>query len=95
MDVDRLIFTGHAVRRMFERGLSVADVRSVIRDGEIIEDYPNDMPHPSQLLLGYCGGRPVHVVLALETATRTGWVVTAYIPDIAIWEADFRSRRLR
>ncbi|MSO80334.1 MAG: DUF4258 domain-containing protein [Alphaproteobacteria bacterium] len=95
MDVGRIIFTGHAVHRMFERGLSVADVQSVIRYGEIIEDYPDDMPHPIQLLLGYCGGRPVHVVLAAEAATRTGWVVTAYIPSIAIWEDYFRTRRLR
>lgn len=80
---------------MFERGLSVADVQSVIRDGETVESYPDDMPYPSQLLLGYCDGRPVHVVLATESATRTGWVVTAYIPDSAIWEAGFRTRRLR
>jgi len=27
----------------------------VIETGEIIEDYPNDFPYPSRLLLGWCG----------------------------------------
>ena len=33
----RLIFRVHAVRRMFERGISTDEVRTVIAQGEMIE----------------------------------------------------------
>ena len=42
----RLIFRVHAVRRMFERGISEEDVRAVLATGETIESYPSDTPYP-------------------------------------------------
>ena len=32
----KIIFRGHAVQRMFERGLTIEDVRAVLADGETI-----------------------------------------------------------
>jgi len=52
MSADRITFRVHAVRRMFRRAISVEDVRRVLADGETIEDYPDDKPYPSRLLLG-------------------------------------------
>ena len=49
MDVGLLIFTGHAVRQMFARRLSVADIRLVVTYGESIADYPDDAPFPGEL----------------------------------------------
>jgi len=51
-DFDRVLFSGHAVRRMFERGLSKDDVLGIVRDGEVIADYPEDEPYPSYLQTG-------------------------------------------
>ena len=62
MAYDDLIFRVHAIQRMFDRGISETDVRDVLEHGEVIEAYPDDLPYPSRLMLGHCGGRPVHVL---------------------------------
>lgn len=92
-DFERALFSGHAVRRMFERGLSKDDVLGIIRSGEVIADYPDDSPYPSCLLLGLVRGRPVHIVLAHDRETDTAVVVTAYEPDPGLWNDGFRTRR--
>lgn len=86
-------FTGHAVRRMFERRISRPDVTGVLRSGEVIEGYPNDRPFPSQLLLGFVEGRPLHVAAARDQATRMVHVIAAYEPDRLLWSDDYRKRR--
>ncbi len=89
----RLIFRVHALRRMFERGISVEDVEAVLDTGEAIEQYPDDLPYPSRLVLGWRGRRPVHVVAAENLADNEFIVITAYEPDRAQWEADFKRRK--
>jgi hypothetical protein len=88
----KLIFRIHALRRMFERQISVDDVRAVIGSGETIEDYPDDRPYPSRLVLGWRGARPVHVVVAQNMSDNEFIVVTVYEPDGELWEHDFRRR---
>jgi Domain of unknown function (DUF4258) len=60
----RLVFRVHAVQRMYQRDISEVVVRHVIATGETIEDYPDDTPYPSRLVLGWNGRRPIHVVVA-------------------------------
>ncbi len=84
---------GHAVRQMFERSITVDEVQTVITQGEMITAYPDDQPYPSRLCLGVVRGGPIHVLLAYDTDTRTGYVVTEYIPDLSRWSDDFRTRR--
>ena len=43
----------HCLERMQERDISINDVESCLHTGEIIEDYPDDFPHPSCLIFGY------------------------------------------
>jgi len=93
MECHRLSFSRHAITRMFERGLSVSDVRDVIAHGDAIASYPDDQPYPSTLLLGYSGKRPIHVVVAQAPADGACFVITAYEPDPAVWTDDFRRRR--
>ncbi|MCX6672722.1 MAG: DUF4258 domain-containing protein [Methanothrix sp.] len=57
--------TVHARGRMAERGVSTEGLISLIINGEIIEDYPDDFPYPSTLILGYILGAPFHVVAAM------------------------------
>ncbi len=60
---------------------------------QVVEDYPDDKPYPSRLLLGWREGRPLHVVVA-ENAPGNEWIViTVYEPDPARWEADFTRRK--
>ena len=71
--------------------IDLEDVRDVVTGGERIEDYPDDRPYPSALILGFPGGRPVHVVAAFAPEQAI-LVVTTYRPDPTRWDADFRSR---
>jgi hypothetical protein len=47
----KIMYGGHAVRRMFQRGLNPAEVRETIAYGEIIAGYLDDVPFPSYLML--------------------------------------------
>jgi hypothetical protein len=47
---------------MFERQVSVADLRSILDAGVVIEEYPQDTPYLSRLVLGFRRLRPLHVV---------------------------------
>jgi len=60
MAVERLIFRVHAIQRMFERGIRKEDVRQILLTGAVIEEYPEDAPYPSRLVLGWRGQRPLH-----------------------------------
>jgi Domain of unknown function (DUF4258) len=88
----RLIYRLHAVQRMFERKISGKNVRQALEAGEVIEDYSDEMPEPSRLILGYQGKRPFHVVMS-ENAENEVAVVTVYVPDADKWKKDFRSRK--
>ena len=93
MKLRRIEFRLHAIRRMFEREISDEEVLKVIQEGEVIEEYPNDEPYPSMLILGFVNDRPIHVVLAVNEEESMGIVVTAYQPDPSLWRDNFRRRR--
>ncbi len=83
----------HAFRRMFERRISPEAVYHVVREGEIVQSYPEDEPYPSWLLLGFWEGQPVHVVVARDEVTGNCWVVTVYRPGPDRWAEDFKTRK--
>ena len=94
MPADRqFVFRSHAIRRMFQRGITAADIRHVIDTGEVVENRPDDLPYPSRLVLGSVSGRPLHVVLADNAPEATTVVVTVYEPSPALWHQGFRKRR--
>lgn len=88
----QVIFSGHAAKRMFQRSISVDDVLQVLELGEVIEDYPNDFPYPSRLLLAQIAGRYLHVVVAENAANNELIIVSLYEPDPAKWDSEFRRR---
>jgi len=93
MKCNSITFSGHAITRMFDRGLSKADVIIAIRSGETLFDYPDDLPYPSRLLLGLVRDTPVHVVVARDKKGYACYVVTAYIPSSELWHVDFKTRK--
>ena len=93
MTAPRLVFRVHAIRRMFERAISAADVRAVLTAGETIENYPDDTPYPSRLVLGWWAGRPLHLVVADNVEADETIVITVYEPDAELWEPGYRRRR--
>lgn len=89
----KIIFRIHTIQRMFVRGVADADIRYVLENGETIEDYPDDTPYPSRLVLGWRGARPLHIVVADNIEDDQWIVVTVYEPDPNQWEANFRRRK--
>lgn len=88
----KLTYWVHAVERMFDRGISEDDLRSVLLDGEEIEAYRNT-PYPGRLVLGWCGTRPIHVVADENREDDELIVITAYEPQPALWEFGFKRRK--
>ena len=88
----RVVFRVHALQRMFQRSVSTEDVQDVLENGDTIESYPDDTPYPSRLLLGWCAGRPLHVVAADNDEDGETIVITVYEPNPALWSADYRRR---
>jgi hypothetical protein len=78
---------------MESREISVSDVLHVLAFGEQIEQYPDDTPFPSVLMVAWVRERPLHVVAARDAANDVTYVVTAYQPDSSEWDADFRQRQ--
>jgi hypothetical protein len=93
MDCREIVFSGHAVRRMFERGIGREAVASVSSGGEVIAEYPDDSAYPSQLGLGLAPGGPIHVVVGYDSERTRCIVITVYEPGPDRWASDFRTRR--
>lgn len=89
---DMVFITEHAAERHRERKIKSKDVRNAVENGEIIEQYPDDYPFPSCLILGKDqAGNPLHVCMSDEgSASR---IITVYHPDPERWSDDFRTRK--
>jgi hypothetical protein len=75
-----------------DRMITTAEVRFVIDDGEVIEDYPDDPRGHSCLILGHGDdGRAIHAVCSPKDEFLA--IITAYLPDPEEWSADFRTRK--
>lgn len=88
-----IVYQRHAVERMALRAIREEDIEHVLHTGESIEVYAHDTPYPSELLLGWSGTRPLHVVVATDMINRRRIIITAYQPDPNQWDATFRGRR--
>lgn len=83
-----IIVSQHCMKRMIERGIALTEVKRAIMDGEIIEDYPDDFPYPSALILG----DGLHIVAGIGDGKM--WLITAYRPDADQWEQDLKTRKV-
>jgi len=70
--------------------VTTEDIKEVIIDGEIIEEYLEDFPCPSILILGFVRGKSLHIVIGeCDDHVR---IVTVYEPDETQW-IQFRKRK--
>jgi hypothetical protein len=88
----KIIYRMHAIERMFERGIGVADIQAALDSGETIEHYA-DTHYPGRLILIRRGRRSLHVVAAENAADAETIIVTCYQPHRARWTEDFKQRR--
>ena len=90
----KCLFLSHALRQMNrpERMISTAEIRQVIEQGEIIEDYPKDARGHSLPFAGSWRIQPPdHIVCAHKEDYLA--IITAYIPSEKEWADDFKTRR--
>lgn len=78
-----------------ERQISREMVKQVLLSGAWVEDYSEQSPYPGALILGWVCGKPLHVVIAFDSANRLCFVITAYLPDLEHFEKDYKTRRQR
>jgi hypothetical protein len=72
--------------------IETSEIRKVIEEGAIIEDYPEDARGHSCLILGRGGEkRPIHVVCSPKDEYLA--IIAAYLPDQGQWLNDFATRR--
>ena len=90
LQAGKFIVSEHAQARMFERQISLDDLLDLISRGEIIEEYPDDEPCPSALILGFIGGLGCHVVVGV--CMHRLRIITAYWASEDEW-IDCRKRR--
>jgi len=65
-------------------------------NGKIIENYPEDRPLPSHLVLGYTiKQRPIHAVIAIDIEESMLWIITVYQPELDEWEDGFEKRKVK
>lgn len=92
---DRIIFKNHALVRMLERKIKSGEIINSLLAAEIIENYDDDRPFPSCLLLGYSDSRPLHIVLSYDELNEFIYIITIYEPSPELWDKKFKERRKR
>jgi len=89
---ETLVLTTHVRERMKKRGIEYSDLLFAVSNGEIIEQYKDDNPYPSCLVLGHtANNRPLHVVVSIGSGVL--WVITSYCPAPEKWKKNFSERR--
>ena len=89
---DLVFVTIHASERLKERGIKMREIKEAVRNGEIIEQYPEDFPFPSCLILGITiQNKYLHVVLSDDG--EKSQLITAYYPSKEKWNDDFKTRK--
>ena len=82
-------YSNHAKNEMESEAFGIIiddEVCEAILDGTVIEDYPEDSPYPSCLILGKTNtGRPLHIVCAFSEEENLTIIITAYEPDPEKW----------
>ena len=90
----RIVYSQHAVAQKSrpERMISTAEIRVVVDEGQIIEDYPDDRRGHSCLMMGFDEERrPVHILCAPRDDYLA--IITAYRPSRLEWEKFFKTRK--
>ncbi len=90
-----IIWRKHALHKMLEREISREHVIETINKGKVIQEYFDDKPFPSVLILYIGRKKPLHVVISLDNDNKVCYIITAYIPDLIHFESDYITRKRR
>jgi hypothetical protein len=87
-----LVFSSHALKRIFQRGISAQAVRAVLDNPQVVAEYADDKPYPSTLLYAMVDQQALHVLVATADA-GVKVIITVYRPDPLLWAPDFLRKR--
>ncbi len=90
---ENIFYSKHGERRRQSLGLRYAAVREALREGDVIETYPDTGRGSSYLLLHWIGSAPLHVVAADKEDFTV--IITVYDPrtEPDEWTDHYRRRR--
>ena len=83
----------HADEERLNDHLTIAELEEALASCEIIEQYTDDPRGESCLALGFCRGKPIHVVCGKRREGKL-FLITVYIPAEPKWK-DPRTRQQR
>jgi hypothetical protein len=91
----RCEYSKHAERERELDMIYTWELEDALRNGEIIENYPDDLRGKSCLVLGFCGSKPVHAVCMIKTDPEELFLITVYDPSKrpSKWNENYRKRR--
>jgi hypothetical protein len=80
---NRYLITQHAQQRMGLRKLTHADVKYVIATGDVVEQYPDNLPDPKALFMAKVEGEPLYVSCAFDG--NRAYIITVHRYDSERW----------
>ncbi len=88
----KIRWTRHILTRLIQRGISQTDIENAIMNGRIIEQYADDYPVPSCLILEKTeANRSLHI--CCSSNEEYIWMITAYYPSSENWNENFDTRK--
>ena len=90
---DHFKVTLHALQEKEFDNLTLAEIKQSVESSIIIEDYPDDKPYPSCLVLGFTVQKePIHSVWAYDYTSGIAILITVYRPSPEKW-VEYRKRK--
>ena len=85
----------HGYDELVDDDITIDDVMASVREGTVVEDYPDFPKGPCVLVLQFDhAGQPLHTVWGVPKGlSKPAVLITAYRPDPSRWNETFMERR--